>query len=130
MPSKSILVVEDETLIRMSVAAALRAAGWDVTEARNGDDALAILDAGRTFAVIFTDIQMPGSLSGIELAAIARRRCAAAIAIGTAYDPPGVREGDECDLLFQKPYDLDKVILRLLGVPTAPEEPEDTSQPA
>ena len=62
-----ILLVEDEFLIRMLVADHLRASGFAVVEAFNGDEAIAILKSGARFDLVFTDVRMPGSTDGLAL---------------------------------------------------------------
>ena len=57
-----ILIVEDEFLIRAATADVIREAGFEVLEAANADDALVILEARGDIRVVFTDIQMPGSM--------------------------------------------------------------------
>src|SRR5205823_2491556 len=69
----TVLVVEDETLIRMMIADALRSAGLRVIEARTADDALQHLRSGSAVQFVFTDIEMPGTMDGIELARLLRR---------------------------------------------------------
>lgn len=65
----SILVVEDEPILRMTAAAILEDAGYDVAEAVNGDEAYAMIEAQPSrFTHVFTDVQMPGALDGIKLA--------------------------------------------------------------
>ena len=65
----SILVVEDDPLILMTAAEALRAAGFHVIEAESADEAAAILRAAATpVAMVFSDIETPGELDGVELA--------------------------------------------------------------
>ena len=58
-----ILVVEDDALIRLSTASTLRDLGWDVREAANAADALKVLEQCEDIALIFTDIDMPGSMN-------------------------------------------------------------------
>ena len=65
-----VLVVEDEVLIRMAVAAALRNVGLHALEARDADEALTIIHAGIIPEVLFTDVRMPGSMDGLKLAAL------------------------------------------------------------
>lgn len=69
-----VLIVEDDLLIRMQAADIVQAAGFRVIEAKDADDAIAILEARADIAVIFTDIQMPGSMDGLRLAAAVRDR--------------------------------------------------------
>ncbi|MEQ8451591.1 response regulator [Roseivivax sediminis] len=68
-PHLSVLLVEDEVLIRMDVADALRADGWHVVEAGTAEDALVTLEAA-SFDLVLTDVHMPGDLSGLDLARI------------------------------------------------------------
>jgi CheY-like chemotaxis protein len=63
-----ILVVEDEALIRLWVADLLEEHGFSVLEAKNADAALEVLESRPDVKLLFTDVQMPGSLNGMELA--------------------------------------------------------------
>ncbi len=69
-----VLVVEDELLIRMDAVEMIVAAGYDVLEAANADQAIEILEARADISVVFTDIQMPGSIDGLKLAHAVRHR--------------------------------------------------------
>lgn len=69
-----ILVVEDESLIRMSIADHLEESGFDVLEARDADQALELLIKNPGISIIFTDVDMPGSMDGIALAQLVRDR--------------------------------------------------------
>jgi CheY-like chemotaxis protein len=69
-----VLIVEDETLIRMDAAEMIVAAGYEVVEAANADQAIEILEARADIAIVFTDIQMPGSIDGLKLAHAVRHR--------------------------------------------------------
>jgi two-component system, response regulator PdtaR len=69
-----VLIVEDDLLIRLHAAEIIEAAGFDVTEASNADEAIAILEVRPDIAVLFTDIQMPGSMDGLKLAAAVKGR--------------------------------------------------------
>jgi CheY-like chemotaxis protein len=68
----SILVIEDEVLIRMLIANELREVGFSVVEAARADDALSYLKMGGKIDLVFSDIQMPGSLTGLDLARLLR----------------------------------------------------------
>ena len=70
----TVLVVEDETLIRELVAEELEEAGYTVVIANNADQAIAILEARQDIHLVFTDIDMPGSMDGLKLAAAVRDR--------------------------------------------------------
>jgi CheY-like chemotaxis protein len=69
-----VLLVEDEQLLRMDAVEMIRSAGFDVVEAENADDAIEILEVRRDISVVFTDIQMPGSMDGLKLARAVRGR--------------------------------------------------------
>jgi CheY-like chemotaxis protein len=69
-----VLIVEDEVLLRWHAAAIVEDAGFDVVEAANADEAIAILETRSDIRVVFTDIQMPGSIDGLRLAHFVRTR--------------------------------------------------------
>jgi len=64
----TVLVVEDEVLIRIIAADALEDSGFKVLEAANAAEALKMLDEHDEVAVLFTDINMPGDMDGLALA--------------------------------------------------------------
>jgi CheY-like chemotaxis protein len=72
--SPVVLIVEDEFLIRKDAADMVTEAGFDVVEAENADEAISILESRFDITVVFTDIQMPGSMDGLKLAAAIRGR--------------------------------------------------------
>jgi CheY-like chemotaxis protein len=72
--SAVILVVEDEPFVRLDAIDMLTSAGYRVIDAANADEAIAILEARRDIRVVVTDIQMPGSMDGLKLAATIRNR--------------------------------------------------------
>src|SRR5207244_3272987 len=69
-----VLIVEDEFLLRMDAVDMIAAAGFEAVEAANADQAIKILEARRDITVVFTDIQMPGSMDGLKLARAVRGR--------------------------------------------------------
>lgn len=72
--SITVLVVEDESLIRMDIADRLREAGFSVFEAESADAAIKILETRSDIHLVFTDVDMPGSMDGLRLAAYVRDR--------------------------------------------------------
>jgi CheY-like chemotaxis protein len=68
------LIVEDDFLIRMNAAEMIADAGFSVVEAASADEAIVILEDRLDITVVFTDIQMPGSMDGLKLAAAIRGR--------------------------------------------------------
>jgi CheY-like chemotaxis protein len=69
-----VLVVEDEMLLRMRAVDMVEDAGFTPVEAVDADEAVAILEARSDIALLFTDIQMPGSMDGLKLAHAVRER--------------------------------------------------------
>jgi two-component system, response regulator PdtaR len=68
------LVVEDDELIRMHAADMVRDLGFETIEAANADEAISLLERCSDITVVFTDIQMPGSMDGLRLVAVVRDR--------------------------------------------------------
>lgn len=69
-----VLIVEDEFLVRMDAVDIIRNAGFEVVEAEGADQAILILERRLDITIVFTDVQMPGSMDGIKLAAAIRGR--------------------------------------------------------
>jgi two-component system, response regulator PdtaR len=65
----TVLLVEDEVLIRWAVAEAMRDAGLHVIEASNAAEAMDVVLSGLKPDILFTDVRMPGHIDGLELAA-------------------------------------------------------------
>ena len=74
MPSNTVLVVEDDPILRLDAVTIFEEAGLDVVEMDNADDALAYtFEQSSNVAAIFTDVQMPGHLDGLHLARLVSR---------------------------------------------------------
>ena len=100
-----VLIVEDEFLLRIDAADIIAAAGFDVVEAENADQAIEILEARRDIAVVFTDIQMPGSMDGLKLARAVRGRWPPIKIVATSGRPNiGERDLPEGGRFLPKPY--------------------------
>jgi CheY-like chemotaxis protein len=70
----TVLVVEDDVLLRMFAVEMIEEAGFRVIEAQDADAAIRVLEARNDIRIIFTDIDMPGSMNGLKLAhAVANR---------------------------------------------------------
>ena len=114
-----VLIVEDEFLLRMDAVGMITDAGFEVVEAANADDAIEILEARRDITVVFTDIQMPGSMDGLKLARAVRGRWPPIKIVATS----GLVDVGEKDLpeggrFLRKPYQakaLANVLLELTG---------------
>lgn len=110
---RTVLVVEDEPLIRLMLTDALEDAGFSVIEAGTADEALGII-TDQTIHLLFTDIQMPGTASGLDLAhVVADRFPQAGILIASGRLTLADIELPPSAEFFAKPYDLEAVIDRL-----------------
>src|ERR1019366_2069715 len=69
-----VLIVEDESLTRLDAVEMAEAAGFAVVEASNADDAIRILESRNDIRIVFTDIDMPGSMDGLKLPRAIRNR--------------------------------------------------------
>jgi CheY-like chemotaxis protein len=100
-----VLIVEDESLLRMDAADTIMAAGFEVVESANADQAIEILEVRRDITVVFTDIQMPGSMDGLKLARAVRGRWPPIKIVATS-GHIGVQEADlpEGGRFLAKPY--------------------------
>jgi signal transduction histidine kinase len=107
--SGRVLFVEDDPLVREAVVRGLEDCGFDVMVAADGDKALEMLDAGLDTDVVFSDIVMPGKVSGIDLAGIVHaRRPGLPVVLATGYTDqraliPGVQ-------VLAKPYEIDQLV--------------------
>jgi CheY-like chemotaxis protein len=101
-----VLIVEDEFLIRLHAAQIIEEAGFDVIEASNADEAISILEVRSDITVLFTDIQMPGSMDGLKLAAAVKGRWPPIKIVATS-GVVNVRSDDlpEGGRFLPKPYD-------------------------
>ena len=66
--SSTILLVEDDSLIRLTTVEYLRAVGYNVIEAVTGEEAVAVLSSGVRVHLIFSDVSLPGAMGGFSLA--------------------------------------------------------------
>jgi CheY-like chemotaxis protein len=73
-PAPVILIVEDDPLLRILAVEFVEEAGFKTLEAGDADQAIAILESRSEIAVLFTDIDMPGSMNGLKLALLASNR--------------------------------------------------------
>lgn len=69
----SIMVVEDEVLIRLHLAEELREANYTVIEAASGDEAITLLSSVDDIGMVLTDVRMPGNVDGMALAQWTRK---------------------------------------------------------
>ena len=74
VPRVLVLLVEDEPVIRAVAAIHLEEAGFETVEAANADEAITLLESELEIRIVFTDIDMPGSMDGLKLAASIKGR--------------------------------------------------------
>ena len=106
-----VLVVEDEALIRMNAVTMIEEGGYDVVEASNANEAIAILQGRKDIRIVFTDVEMPGSMNGLKLARYIRSRWPPIHLVVTS----GRFHINEADLPLRgkfvpKPYDFDDLV--------------------
>ena len=110
----NVLVVEDEMVLRMRAVDIVEDAGFVPVEAVNADEALAILEARSDISLLFTDIQMPGSIDGLKLAHTVHRRWPAikiVLVSGQVNLSDAEKPGDS--RFFGKPLVADNMIAEL-----------------
>ncbi|MBP2448650.1 response regulator [Rhizobium leguminosarum] len=103
-----VLVVEDEPLVRMFAVDFVEDAGFDVLEAADANQAVAILEARTDIRIVFTDVDMPGSMDGMKLARAVRDRWPPIeIIIVSGHKRPVDDDLPARAVFFPKPYDVD-----------------------
>jgi CheY-like chemotaxis protein len=117
----TVLVVEDEWIVRTAVADYLQDCGYRVLQAANADEALSALQTDHRIEVVFTDVQMPGSMDGFGLAQwVHRQRPGVKVILssGVVRTTEWARDLCEDGPLMEKPYshtELERRIRMLLA---------------
>ena len=106
-----VLVVEDEFLSRLHAVSLVEEAGYKAVEASNAEEAIAVLEARKDIRIVFTDIDMPGTMDGLKLAHAIRTRWPPIELIVTS----GHSDADmpERGRFFPKPYRDQEIISAL-----------------
>ena len=101
-----ILVAEDEPFVSLNISEALKGEDYDVITVANADDAFEVLERRDDIHTIFTDIDMPGSMDGLKLAAAVRNRWPPVnIIVTTGLSPPPRSDELPTNSIFiAKPY--------------------------
>jgi signal transduction histidine kinase len=119
-PSETILVVEDNAAVRATVILLLTTLKYQVLEAENGREALAILERGDRIDLLFTDIVMPGDMSGTDLAVKARAlRPDLKVLFTSGFTEASMRGGPTLsadDAILSKPYRRDELSAKIRDV--------------
>ncbi len=114
----TVLIAEDEFIIRLTIAEFLRDEGYDVIEAGNADEALDVFRSGIAVDLLFTDVRMPGTMDGCELAQRVRAEWPSTpIIITSAYAESllSARSASE-DFVVPKPYRPQAVLTTINAV--------------
>ncbi len=105
---ETILVVEDDGLVRNFVTAQLQSLGYKTIAATDGRSALALIEGGEPFDLLFTDVVIPGGMSGPDLAQeVAKRRPDLKVLYTSGYTDSAIVHQGQLDngvLLLTKPY--------------------------
>lgn len=106
-----ILVVEDEPLVRMDIADHLSDRGFEVFEAGNADEAIALLENNLGIRLVITDIDMPGSMDGLKLAAAVRDRWPPVkIIVVSGHRVVEITDIPDGSVFFAKPYSPSHIV--------------------
>jgi CheY-like chemotaxis protein len=112
-----ILVVEDHAVIRMAALEFIKAAGFEALEAASADGAIHILESRSDIHLVFTDIEMPGTMDGLKLAHYIRTRwppvklivASGKMLVEESHLPKGTR-------VFPKPYSDNSIVEAMHGL--------------
>ncbi len=108
--SPAILIVEDEPLIRMSAVDLVEDAGFRAIEASNAEEALQKLNMSSDIGILFTDIDMPGAMDGVDLANfVSKTWPAIGIVVVSGYRRATMKQMPSGGLFFSKPYDFSAI---------------------
>jgi two-component system, response regulator PdtaR len=106
-----VLVVEDELLSRIHTVMLIEDAGYEAVEAGNADDAIKILENRKDIRIVFTDIDMPGSMDGLKLSrAIRKRWPPIELILTSGHFMVSDEDLPERGRFFPKPYDDEQLI--------------------
>src|ERR1051325_4213495 len=113
-PRANVLVVEDGMVLRLGAVDIVEDAGFTAVEAVNADQALAILESRSDIALLFSDIQMPGSMDGLKLAhAVHARWPAIKIILVSGQVELGDTEKPANSRFFGKPLEVKQMVAEL-----------------
>src|SRR6201991_1458808 len=113
-PVPNVLVVEDEMMLRLRAVDIVEDAGFHPVEAINADEAISILESRSDISLLFTDIQMPGSMDGLKLAhAVHDRWPGIKIILVSGLMKPSDAERPADSRFFGKPLGVDEMTAHL-----------------
>jgi len=101
---KRALVVDDDIIVRGDISDALREEHWEVVEAGTADEAIDVLSRDSSFRLVMTDVHMPGTRSGVDLAGqVKSRHPAIKVVVMSGQHLPTAEERATFDLFLLKP---------------------------
>jgi CheY-like chemotaxis protein len=110
----TILLVEDEVLLRMTIADELRELAHNVIEAATADEALTILNSGTEIDLVLTDIKMPGKVDGLTLARSVRDHYPnTKIVVWSGEDPSALDATLFVDAYFSKLCSIEMLVMSI-----------------
>ena len=110
----AVLIVEDEAILRLHAVDMVEEAGFTAIEAKNADEAIAILESRSDISLLFTDVHMPGSMDGLKLAHAVRDRWPPIkIVVVSGQLKVEQNELPSDSRFFDKPFQADKIIAEL-----------------
>jgi DNA-binding response OmpR family regulator len=112
----TVLLVEDEILIRAAVAEYLRKLGYMVIEAGDADEAIAVFSAGELIDVVLCDIDLPGTMNGLSLARWINQRHSAPPVLLTSGRIARPARKTAAGFVMAKPYRLAELAERLESI--------------
>ena len=128
-----VLVVEDDKLVRSYVLTQIESLGYTTLSAKNGPEALAVLDSGAPVDLLFTDVIMPGAMNGRDLATEAeKRRPGLRVLFTSGYTENAIDQDGKLEqgiLFLGKPYSRAQ-LARMLRVALREKEARHAQEPA
>jgi len=111
----TLLIVEDEILIRLTISDYLRNCGFRVLEASNAGEALSVFAAGEPIELVFSDVSMPGRMNGGDLAHWIRQHFPDVKVLLTSTDAALAMDGSSAadGAVVRKPYSTDVVLAEI-----------------
>ena len=108
----TVLVVEDEVLILLDIVDYLESEGFRVLQAANAAQAIEMLEREPAISIIFTDVEMPGTMDGLKLAALVRDRWPPVkIVVTSGHKTVEITDLPDGGVFFSKPYRPDELAI-------------------
>jgi CheY-like chemotaxis protein len=110
----AVLIVEDDALLRLHMADVVDEAGFIAVEAKNADEAVSILETRSDIVLLFTDVNMPGSMDGLKLAHAVRERWPPIKIVIVSGDAPlALQDLPSRARFFGKPFEAGTMVAEL-----------------